>query len=195
MILDNAKVKVLNFSRQIGKSWTAAFLSTFKCCQKKNALVLYLSTGLRASSEAIKTCVRFAEAIKVLSKGAIDYSASASCLTFNNGSRVLCLPGSPASCRGWSADLLVCDEMAFWQHPDECWQAIVPTILNELAGSNKQIVICSTPLGRNSLFYDLCQKAKTEPNWHYFQTTIHDAIAAGLKVDLEELRKLIPDPY
>jgi len=69
VILDHAKVKVLNFSRQIGKSWTAAFLSTLKCCQKRNALVLYLSTGLRASSEAIKTCVKFAEAVKVLSRG------------------------------------------------------------------------------------------------------------------------------
>jgi len=69
VILDHAKVKVLNFSRQIGKSWIAAFLSTLKCCQKKNALVLYLSTGLRASSEAIKTCVKFAEAVKVLSRG------------------------------------------------------------------------------------------------------------------------------
>lgn len=69
MILDHAKVKVMNFSRQIGKSWCAAFLSTLKCCQKRNALVLYLSTGLRASSEAIKTCVKFAEAVKVLSRG------------------------------------------------------------------------------------------------------------------------------
>lgn len=69
VILDHSKVKVLNFSRQIGKSWTAAFLSAFTCCKKKNALVLYLSTGLRASSEAIKTCVKFAEAVKVLSKG------------------------------------------------------------------------------------------------------------------------------
>ena len=90
---------------------------------------------------------------------------------------------------------MVCDEMAFWQNPDDCWQAIVPTILNELAGGEKQIVICSTPLGRNSLFYNLCQRAKHEKNWRYFQTTSHEAIEAGLKVDLEELRKLIPDPY
>ena len=90
---------------------------------------------------------------------------------------------------------MVCDEMAFWQNPDDCWQAIVPTILNEIAGGEKQIVICSTPLGRNSLFYDLCQRAKHEKNWRYFQTTIYEAIDAGLKVDLEELKKLIPDPY
>ena len=34
-----------------------------------------------------------------------------------------------------------------------------------------------------------------EKDWKYFQTTIHEAIDAGLKVDLEQLRKLIPDPY
>lgn len=195
VILDKSKVKVLNFSRQIGKSWVAAFLANLTCCKKRNALVIYLSTGLRAANEALKTCLKFCESIKVLSNGAIDYTFNASCITFNNGSRIMSLPGNPASCRGWSADLLICDEMAFWQQPEECWQAIVPTILNQLAGGDKNILICSTPLGRNSLFYDLCQRAKNEDNWKYFQTTIHEAIADGLKVDLEQLRKLIPDPY
>ena len=196
VILDKrAKVKVLNFSRQIGKSWCCSFLATLKCCQKRNALVIYLSTGQRAANEALKTCLKFCEAIRTLSNGQIDYSYNASCITFSNGSRIMSLPGNPASCRGWSADLLICDEMAFWQQPDECWQAIVPTILNQIAGGEKQIVICSTPLGRNSLFYDLCQRAKSEEGWRYFQTTIHEAIASGLKVDLEQLKKLIPDPY
>lgn len=195
VILDRSKVKVLNFSRQIGKSWVAAFLSSMKCCQKPNALVIYLSTGQRAANEALKTCTKFCDSIKVLSDGAIDYTSNATCITFNNGSRIMSLPGQPSSCRGWSADLLVCDEMAFWQNPEDCWQAIVPTILNQLSGGDKNIVICSTPLGRNSLFYDLCQRAKNESDWAYFQTTIHEAIADGLKVDLESLRKLIPDPY
>ena len=115
VILDKAKVKVLNFSRQIGKSWTAAFLSAMKCCQKKNALVIYLSTGQRAANEALKTCLKFADSVKVLSGGEIGYTSSATCITFTNGSRIMSLPGSPNSCRGWSADLLVCDEMAFWQ--------------------------------------------------------------------------------
>lgn len=195
VILDKSKVKVMNFSRQIGKSWIAAFLATMKCCQKKNALVLYLSTGLRAASEALKTCLKFCESIKVMSNGQIGYTYNASCITFSNGSRVMSLPSHPESCRGWSADLVICDEMAFWQQPDECWQAIVPTILNPLSGKDKSIVICSTPLGRNSLFYDLCQRAKNEDGWRYFQTTIHEAIADGLNVNLDELHKLIPDPY
>lgn len=103
-----------------------------------------------------------------MSKGKIDYYPTASCIRFNNGSRIMSLPGSPSSCRGWTADLLVLDEFAFWEKPDDSWQAIVPTILNKLSGGDKQILICSTPLGRNSLFYDLCQRAKSEPEWEYF---------------------------
>lgn len=64
-----------------------------------------------------------------------------------------------------------------------------------MTGKNKEIIVCSTPLSKNSLFYDLCQRAKTEPNWRYFQTTVHQAKAAGLDVDIEELHKMIPDPY
>ena len=194
VILDNSKVKILNFSRQIGKSWTAAYLATQKCLMKQNGLVIYLSTGQRAADESLKTCKKFGDAIKVLSDGKITYDSTASCITYSNGSRIMTLPGKPESCRGWTVDLLVCDEMAFWQQPDECWQAIVPALLNKIAGGDKEIIICSTPLGKNSLFFDLCQRAKVDKDWKYFEVSIHDAIKDGLNVDLEQLHKLIPDP-
>lgn len=107
-------VRVLNWSRQIGKSWCCAYIASFMCCKKPSSLVLYLSTGQRAASEALKTCVKFAEAIKVLSNGKIDHTENASCVTFSNGSRIMSLPGTPASCRGWTADLIILDECAFW---------------------------------------------------------------------------------
>ena len=137
VILDGSNVKVLNWSRQIGKSWCCGFMSCLTCCKKRNALVLYLSTGLRAASEALRTCLKFAESVKVLSNGEIDYTSNASCITFSNGSRILSLPGSPSACRGWSADLICLDEVAFWQKPEDTWQAIVPTIANQLSGSEK----------------------------------------------------------
>ena len=161
---------------------------------KQNGLVIYLSTGQRAADESLKTCKKFGDAIKVLSDGKITYDSTASCITYSNGSRIMTLPGKPESCRGWTVDLLVCDEMAFWQQPDECWQAIVPALLNKIAGGDKEIIICSTPLGKNSLFFDLCQRAKVENDWKYFEVSIHDAIKDGLNVDLEQLHKLIPDP-
>ena len=82
---------------------------------KQNGLVIYLSTGQRAADESLKTCKKFGDAIKVLSDGKITYDSTASCITYNNGSRIMTLPGKPESCRGWTVDLLVCDEMAFWQ--------------------------------------------------------------------------------
>ena len=73
VILDNSKVKILNFSRQIGKSWTAAYLATQKCLMKKNGLVIYLSTGQRAADESLKTCKKFGDATsKVLSQIGIN---------------------------------------------------------------------------------------------------------------------------
>lgn len=129
-----------------------------------------------------------------MSNGSITYSANASCITFSNGSRIMSLPGNANATRGWSADLLICDEMSFWERPEEVWQGIVPTLTNEIAGNGKEIVICSTPLAKNSLFFELCQKAKTTNGWKYFEVNIEDAVRQGLKADIVELRKLISDP-
>lgn len=60
VITDKSKVKVMNFGRQEGKSWTCAFLAALKCAKKKKALVIYLSTGQRAADEALKKCILFA---------------------------------------------------------------------------------------------------------------------------------------
>lgn len=40
----------------------------------------------------------------------------------------------------------------------------------------------------------MCQRAKSEEDWKYFEVSIHDAMKDGLNVDLEQLHKLIPDP-
>ena len=195
VVCSNSRFKVLNWGRQQGKDFTMSFMAVQKACSKNNALVVYLSTGQRAADEALKKCVKFADAVKVLSNGSISYTSSATCLTFSNGSRILSLPGNASSARGWTVDLLLLSEVAFWERADETWQAIVPTLLNELAGGDKNLVVASTPYAKNSLFYKLVQKAKNgEAGWEYFETTIHQAIQQGLKADLDKLHELIPDP-
>lgn len=172
-----------------------SFLAVHKACSKPNALVVYLSTGQRAADEALKKCVKFAEAVKILTKGAVSYQPSATCITFTNGSRIISLPGNPSSARGWTVDLLLLSEVAFWERAEDTWQAIVPTLLNELAGGDKNLVVASTPFSKNSLFYNLVQRAKSGENgWEYFETTIHQAVEQGLKADLAKLHELVPDP-
>lgn len=69
-------------------------------------------------------------------------------------------------------------------------QAIAPTLSRS---QTAQLVIASTPAGKHGKFYDMWRAAQTDPSWHVQSTTIHDAILAGLNVDLDALHKLCPD--
>lgn len=59
--------------RQLGKSHTLAHILSAKALQKQGNLSLCISTGARASSEIIKKCIKFAEAVKIMTNGAITY--------------------------------------------------------------------------------------------------------------------------
>lgn len=69
-------------------------------------------------------------------------------------------------------------------------QAIAPTLSRS---QTAQLVIASTPAGKHGKFYEMWQAAQNDPSWHVQSTTIHDAMLAGLKVDLDALHKLCPD--
>ena len=178
-------------SRQIGKSWTCAFISVFKALSKRNGLSLCISTGSRAASELLKKCAQFAEAIHIM-EPSINYSASADSIKFDNGSRVISLPsGNPASLRGWSAQSIIIDEGAFIDNPEQVWGAITPTLLRD---PDADLIITTTPAGSVGWFYDLYNKALDSDDWYVQTTTIEDAVKDGLKVDIEELKKTISDP-
>ena len=184
--------KIWLSSRQIGKSWTCAFISVFKSLTRRNGLSLCISTGSRAASELLKNCAQFAEAIHILDPS-INYSASADSIKFDNGSRVISLPsGNPASLRGWSAQCIIIDEGAFIDNPEQVWGAITPTLLRD---PDAELIITTTPAGSVGWFYDIYNKALDNPtDWYVQTTTIEDAVKDGLNVDIEELKKTISDP-
>lgn len=189
-ILAPQKRKLWLSSRQIGKTWTLAFLASYQALQRKNGLSLCISTGSRAASELIKKVHQFAECVKVISKGQIDYIPSADGCKFSNGSRVVSLPsGNPIALRGWSAQAVIIDECAFIERPYDVMQAISPTLTRD---KNAELYIASTPAGKQGLFWDLYSDPTED--WYIQTTTIEDAIADGLEVDLEQLRSLCPDP-
>ena len=192
-ILNPRKRKIWVSSRQIGKSWTIALILCYKSLSKKNGLSLCISTGSRAASEIIRKCEQFAEAIKVLSDGEIDYTSSFDSIKFNNGSRVLSLPSTSDSLRGYTAQGCVCiDEAAFIYKLDEILQGIAPTLTR---CPDAELIMTTTPAGMNGTFYELYQNAIINPEWYVQHTTIHDAISDGLEVDVSSLKTLCPDPY
>lgn len=102
-ITNDAKRKIWVSSRQIGKSWSVAMILAFKALQKQNGLAICISVNSRSASEIIAKCRQFAESIKVLTDNAITYTASFDTIRFSNGSRIMSLPSTADSLRGWSA--------------------------------------------------------------------------------------------
>lgn len=187
----SAKRKIWVSSRQIGKSFTIAFIMVMKCLLKPNGLSLCVSVNSRSASEILKKCEMFARAVKLLSNGTIDYRPSYDKIEFSTGSRVLSLPSTADSLRGFTADCVCVDEAAFIRNLDDIMQGIAPTLTRN---PNSELILTTTPAGKVGPFFDLYQEAIEDDKWYVQSTTVHDAIEDGLEVDLESLHSLCPDP-
>ena len=185
-----AKRKIWVSSRQIGKSFCVAGILTFKALQKHNGLAICISVNSRSASEIISKCKQFAESVKVLSNNAITYTSSFDTIRFSNGSRIMSLPSTADSLRGWSAQCVVVDEAAFVWRLDDILQGLAPTLTRD---PDAELILTTTPAGKNGPFYEMYNNALNDPQWYVQHTNIHEAIADGLNVDLNSLHSLCPD--
>ena len=187
------KRKLWVAARQVGKSFAIAALLTERALEKKNGLSLCISTGARAASEIVKKAAQFAEAVKRMSHGAVDYTCGYDHVNFSNGSRVMSLPSTTdgANLRGYTAQCVCIDEAAFIPHLEDIMQAIAPTLSRD---KDSELVMTSTPAGKHGYFYDRWLDANDNDAWYLQTTTVHDAIREGLAVDLDALHTLCPDP-
>ncbi len=108
LLKSQAKQHLLLCTRQAGKSTTTAALALWEALYHAPALVLLLSPSLRQSQELFKKVVDFYHA----TAGPVPVAEeSALRLSLVNGSRIIALPGSEATIRGYSGvRLLVIDE-------------------------------------------------------------------------------------
>lgn len=190
-ITNPAKRKIWVSSRQVGKSWSVAMILAFKALQKQNGLAICISVNSRSASEIISKCKQFAESVKVLSNNAITYTASFDTIRFSNGSRIMSLPSTADSLRGWSAQCVVVDEASFVWKLDDILQGLAPTLTRD---PDAELILTTTPAGKNGPFYELYNNALNDSQWYVQHTTIHEAIEDGLSVDLNSLHSLCPDP-
>ena len=99
--------------------------------------------------------------------------------------------GNPAGLRGYTAQCVLIDEAQYIEHFDDVIAAIAPTITRD---ENAELILASTPAGKNSPFYKMWNDALNSDEWYTQHTSIYDAVKNGLKVDIEKLRTLCPDP-
>lgn len=134
--------------RQIGASTSGASKAVRRAAVQPGCLVAIVSPSLKQSTE-----------VKERARGHIERLGlrllrdSENLLQLANRSRILSLPGTAKSVRGWSADLLILDEAAFLD--PETFLAARATV----AATGGQVIVQSTPAGPFGHFYDLFNEA------------------------------------
>jgi hypothetical protein len=163
LLRSDARQMVLNCSRQSGKSTISAVLGLHTAIYQENALVLLLSPSLRQSQELFR---KIKDIYNALESPAMPkpVEESALRLELDNGSRIVALPGTEQTIRGYSAvDLLIIDEAS--RVEDSLYQSVRPM----LGVSGGKLVLLSTPFGKRGFFYDVWTNGGDD--WHRTRIT------------------------
>jgi hypothetical protein len=145
-VLATGRRGLLNCTRQWGKSTITAAKAVHHAMHEPESLTLVVSPSGRQSGEFLRKAAGFVRKLGIRAKGDGDNDMS---LELPNRSRIVGLPGSEATIRGFSAvSLLLVDEAA--RVEDELYLAIRPM----LAVSDGALWLMSTPFGKRGFFYE-----------------------------------------
>lgn len=145
VLRDPAQRVALNASRQAGKSSIVAVRALHCAIYRPRSLVLVLAPSQRQSSELFRKIVGCREDMDHPPELIEDNKLSC---TLENRSRIVALPGSEGTIRGYSAPALVIADEAS-RIPDVVYAAVRPM----LAVSGGALVLLSTPFGKRGAFY------------------------------------------
>lgn len=179
-IKDKSRLKIWLAARQIGKTTSLCF-EALKFATEKRCSILILSTTERQSMEVMD---RIASLLDVFKK-VIDLRLireSRSEIMLPNRSKIVALPASPTTVRGYSGHVFL-DEFAFHKDSKAIWTAMLPII-----SKGYSVRVVSTPAGKSGKFYELWENA-TQLGFSKHKVTIYDAINEGLNIDLEMFKR------
>jgi hypothetical protein len=146
---------IVNATRQWGKSSVTALIALHECLYAAPARVVLVSPSQQQSGELFKKLHTFWTKLPGAPHARQE---SLTKLELANGSRVVSLPGSERTVRGFSASLIIVDEAA--RCPDELIHAVKPMLA---ASENGRLILLSTPAGRRGYFFETWEHGE---NWH-----------------------------
>jgi hypothetical protein len=143
-------------SRQCGKTTTASFIALGTAIYRApGSLILVVSPSQRQSGEIFRTIMAHHANLKGVPELRAESALRAE---MANGSRILALPGTEKTVRGYAApSLVIVDEAA--RVEDDLLQAVRPM----LATSAGRLIALSTPAGKRGWFYEAWIG---DANWH-----------------------------
>ena len=137
---------LLNCTRQWGKSTITAAKAVHRAVFEPRSLTVVLTPSARQSGEFLRKAAGFLRLLDIPERGDGDNEMS---LLFPSGSRIVGLPGTEGTIRGFSAvSLLLIDEAA--RVNDETYKAASPM----RAVGEGDLWLMSTPFGKRGFFWD-----------------------------------------
>ena len=148
LLRSKSKRRILNCSRQVGKSSVTAIAVLHKALFTPDSMIVLISPTEDQSAELFR---KMRDALKQLPEDLMPKlfeDNSLSC-EFENGSRIVARPGSEKSSRGFSGvTMLVADEAS--RIPDPLYFAILPMLM----AVDGELWVLSTPFGKRGFFYE-----------------------------------------
>ena len=178
--------QIYNCCRQSGKTQVAAIKALHTALYYPDSLSLLLSPSLRQSNELFRRIKQF---YRMLQKPPRLLEDTQSFLTVEGGGRILSLPGTEETVRGFAApDLIVIDEDA--KVSDTLFQSVTPMQATNPQG---KLLLMSTPYGKHGHFWRIWD-AGPETIWLKLMITADECprISAAF---LEEQRQILTEEW
>ena len=188
LLQDKSKRIVVRWSRQAGKTTTLALRAIWFALRHPKTLTLIVAPSLRQSMILADKLQDFLTGLPPSSRKAIIDKLQRTVIRFKNASRIVALPNSPNLLRGYTANMCILDEAAFFRD-DEL--VIYNVIMPMLSTTDGTLIVSSTPWSTDSVFYKMCMN----PEYSQHVVTWEDVVKAGLvkREFIEEMRLSIPE--
>jgi hypothetical protein len=153
LLRSKSKRILVNCTRQWGKSTTASRKALHGALFETPGLTLLVSPSLRQSGELFR---KIEAAIDALPQGLCDVvEHNRTSIRFRNGSRIVSLPASKDTIRGFSAPVRIIEDESGYVS-DGLHASLMPM----LATGNGQYIAMSSPNGRVGHFFNLWTRAE-----------------------------------
>jgi len=171
---------LLNCCRQSGKSTMTAIVALHRALYHPGSLILCLAPALRQSQELFGKVLSF---YRDLDRPVMAQAERKLSLELENGSRIVTLPGTEKTIRGFSgAALLIVDEAS--RVADDLYFAVRPM----LAVSGGSLMMLSTPYGKRGVFFEEWSQGE---GWERYEVSAQECPRISTSF-LEDERRVLP---
>jgi cytochrome c-type biogenesis protein CcmE len=174
--------KILCCGRQTGKSTVGAVLAVHRALTVPGSTVLVVAPGERQAK------LLFSKARRLYEQAGHPlpaHSERRTGLELSNGSIIEALPAVERTTRGYSVDLLLCDEAA--AIPDMDYHGILPALI---ATQGEQVLL-STPRGKRGFFFELWH---SDDDWQRVMVRSNEVSRISVGA-LEIFRSTMPEEF